>query len=91
MCREGCPTPGEHKTWGECLRAANIHVPTQESQHHGRGMSTRAWDGELAAYRDARSQGIRPSSTRLADTNAAVAVSRVADRAFDATTGGFAA
>lgn len=38
-------------------------------------MSTRKWDAELQAYRDARAQGIQPASTKLKDIKAAVAAS----------------
>lgn len=25
-CSSGCPTPGAHETWGECMRAKNTRV-----------------------------------------------------------------
>lgn len=89
-CRQGCATPGAHRSWGECLRAANVHVPQQESQFHGRGYSPRVWDAEIRAFKDASAQGIIPASTRMNDIRSAVAASRAADAAFDATTGRFA-
>jgi hypothetical protein len=53
-------------------------------------MSTKKWDAELQAYRDARAQGIQPSSTRMKDIQVAVEVSNRAGKAFkaDDSTGG---
>jgi len=53
-------------------------------------MSTKKWDAELQAYRDARAQGIQPSSTRMRDIKVAVEVSNQAGKAFkaDDSTGG---
>jgi len=47
-------------------------------------MSTRKWDAELQAYRDARSQGIQPASTKMKDIKAAVAASNHFGTAFKA-------
>jgi polysaccharide deacetylase 2 family uncharacterized protein YibQ len=47
-------------------------------------MSTRKWDAELQAYRDARSQGIQPASTKMKDIKAAVAASNHFGSAFKA-------
>jgi hypothetical protein len=72
MCRSGCPTQ-DHRTWGECARAAGIQMgsPAQRSV-------TKAWDGELEAYRKAREvDGLSPKTTKLADTQMAY---RMADK-----------
>lgn len=72
MCRSGCPTK-DHGSWGDCLRASGLQLgdPTQRS-------ATRAWDGELAAYRKAREvDGLSPKTTKLADTQMAY---RMADK-----------
>ena len=47
-------------------------------------MSTKKWDGELQAYRNARAQGIQPASTKLKDIQAAVAASNHFGKAFKA-------
>jgi hypothetical protein len=47
-------------------------------------MSTKKWDGELQAYRNARAQGIQPASTQMKDINAAVAASNHFGKAFKA-------
>lgn len=72
MCRSGCPTQ-DHSSWGECARAAGIQMgnPAQRS-------ATKAWDGELEAYRKAREvDGLSPKTTKLADTQQAY---RMADK-----------
>ena len=50
----------------------------------GGGMTNKAWDGELQAYRDARAQGIQPASTKRKDIEAAVAASNHFGKAFKA-------
>lgn len=62
MCRTGCPTGG-HETWGECARAANLRV-AYCGQGGGDATAQKKWDSELAAYRQARSEGIQPDSTK---------------------------
>lgn len=79
MCREGCKTK-DHATWGECLRAANIHVEAVDQ-----GVKRRH-EGELEAYRNARLQGIQPAGTRLHQVEAAVKASDRLGRAYDAAT-----
>jgi len=83
-CRSGCPTQ-DHADWGECARAANLHL----SGFGESGEKNRAWDRELSDYRDARRQGIQPASTRRAGIDQAVALSNIVDRPFDATDGSF--
>lgn len=54
MCTAGCPTPGVHKSWGECLRSKGLQFgpPATEVRRH--------WDAGLVAYREARRQGMQP-------------------------------
>lgn len=78
-CREGCKTK-DHRTWGECARAANMHIQAVDQ-----GVK-RSWEGELEAYRDARTQGIQPAGTRLSQTQAAVEASDRLGVAYDAAT-----
>lgn len=65
-CRTGCPTPGLHRTWGECARAASIQIGDLDASTQKR------WDKELNLYRSAREQGIQPSSTSATATRAAL-------------------
>lgn len=48
------------------------------------GMTQKAWDKELAAYKDARRQGIQPKSTRMKDIKEAVDISNKVGKAYDA-------
>lgn len=66
MCSTGCPTPGVHASWGECIRAKGAYVAPP-----GRG-SRQAWDAELSAYASARSQGIQPAGTQMRQVRRAV-------------------
>lgn len=61
MCRTGCKT-NDHKSWGECARAANFHNAgvAQRNEY-------KAYDKELSDYAYARSIGLQPSTTRKAD------------------------
>lgn len=65
MCRSGCPTPGAHSTWGECARDAHIGL---QNYLPGVGFYTNAQkstDRELAAYRQAKTDGLQPEGTRM--------------------------
>lgn len=83
-CRSGCPTQ-DHSSYGECCRAGVNFAPWySEDSRKGK-----AWHGELAEYRAATKQGIQPASTKTRDIRAAVKLSQMADRPFNAGTGGF--
>lgn len=70
MCRSGCPTPGQHQSWGECARAANLQVGPADTA------SRKSWDANLSKYRDARRQGLQP---QMPNAKSAEAAMRVAD------------
>lgn len=78
-CRTACPTPGVHRSWGECARAADIQVG---DLMNASGQKT--WDRELGLYRSAREQGIQPASTRTADVHRALDASDKAGKAVSA-------
>lgn len=67
-CTSGCPTPGAHNTWGECLRAKALEVTPSLMQRPSR----QRWDAELHAYGEARRQGIQPKGTQMHQVRAAV-------------------
>lgn len=77
-CRSGCPTPGAHRSYGECARAANIRVGQVDATAEKR------WDAELNAYAAARAEGIQPAGTSMAKVRAAVEASDRAGEAFNA-------
>ena len=76
-CSPNCPTQN-HKTWGECQRAKNLHLaPPQHSPQYQ--AQAKHWT-EIKEYREARKQGIQPKSTQLKDIRAAVQTSQRLDQ-----------
>lgn len=76
-CRTGCRAR-DHSSYGECLRDAGVRTYLASPSKGLDGTAQRRWDGELAAYRSARAQGIQPDgTTRKAVENAV----RASDRA----------
>jgi hypothetical protein len=76
-CSSACPTQ-DHKTFGECMRAKNLQLNPNLSDTG----SSKAWDAELSAYRDARAQGIQPSGTTMAKVREAVEISNATGVAY---------
>jgi hypothetical protein len=76
-CSTGCPTPGSHKTYGECLRAKNLQSSDRVTRD-----SAKAWDAELNLYRSAVEQGIQPDSTKRASVERAIKLSDQAGAAY---------
>jgi len=72
-CRSGCPTQ-DHGSWGDCLRASNIHMNAGDAKS-GLQQTKKQTDKELALYRAARKQGIQPESTRTKDIQSAIEIS----------------
>lgn len=62
-CRTGCPTQ-DHASWGECARASGLQIGDLGT---GRGVAKRT-DKRLGAYAQARSLGLQPPTTKLADS-----------------------
>lgn len=50
----------------------------------GRDIPDKKWNGELQAYRDARSQGIQPAGTNKAAVESALKASETMGRAYNA-------
>lgn len=61
-CRTGCRTQ-DHRSWGECARAARLQI----GDLTGTGVA-KSTDRRLAAYADARRQGLQPPSTKVQDS-----------------------
>lgn len=63
-CSSGCPTPGAHSSWGECVRSKNSTVMGLESTGNGLGGYTAdlKMHRENAAYRAACAEGLQPSA-----------------------------
>lgn len=79
-CRSGCPTQ-DHKSWGECARAASLKV-AYCGIGGGDATKQKKWDRELDSYKAARAQGIQPRSTKSRDIETAVKVSDMTGVAF---------
>lgn len=78
-CRSGCRTKN-HKSYAECLKAANAKTMMG-------AVVRRSTESELEAYRRARAAGIQPAGTTHAAIDAANATSDRYGAAFDATDG----
>ena len=78
-CSSSCVTK-DHKTFGECMRSKNLQLKPNLMNTQ----ATKAWDSELQAYRDARSQGIQPGGTSMAKVREAVEISERTGKAYNA-------
>lgn len=80
MCRSGCATK-DHKSWGECARAANLKV-AYCGIGGGDATAQNRWDGELSLYRAARAQGVQPDGTKRHQVEAALKASEAVGAAY---------
>lgn len=62
ICR--CPD-ADHLTFGECMRSKGVRVGYCRSAAGWDATREKRWDGELAAYRAARAEGIQPDGTTM--------------------------
>ena len=85
-CSSGCPTPGQHATFGECLRAKSLKV-AYCGIGGGDASVQKAWDRELGEFRAATAQGIMPASTKTRDIRKAVEISNQTGKPFRADAG----
>jgi hypothetical protein len=83
-CTSGCKTQ-DHQSYAQCLQAKSLRVAYCNSANGFDYTQQKAWDRDLAAYKDARAQGIQPSSTDRAAVNRAVAISNESGKAWDAS------
>jgi hypothetical protein len=77
-CRSSCPTQ-DHGSWGACARSARLQIGTIQNRPHAK-----AWDAEIAAYKDARRQGVQPAGTTMKQTTEAMEISQRTGKAFQA-------
>ena len=82
-CSSGCPTK-DHPTLGACLRAKGVRVAYCNSAGGQDATAQKKWDRDLAAYKDARSQGIQPATTKRKDVDAAIHMSNKTGTAYEA-------
>lgn len=78
-CSSSCKTR-DHRTFGECMRSKNLQLNPNLADTG----AVKAWDGELAAYKAARDQGIQPAGTKMHQVKQAVELSNNMGQAFDA-------
>lgn len=84
-CTTGCPNPGTHETWGACLKSKDLRAAVSiPGKGYDRAVQSR-WDKRIDAYKQARSEGIQPQSTRASDIQAAVKTSDAQGSAFIAS------
>ena len=83
-CRAGCLTR-DHKTWGECARAAALRIGWAKSHLGIDSSREKSKNRELDLYAEARASGIQPATTRTPDIHKAMDISEKAGAAFDAT------
>lgn len=79
MCSSRCPTPGAHKTFGECIRAKGLQIGDLK----GHDINKRG-ETDLQAYASAKAQGIQPSGIDRASVDRAIRISESSGRAFNA-------
>jgi hypothetical protein len=60
-CASGCPRPGSHETWGECVRSKGVAVMGLESTGNDY-TKARFVSRENAAYRAAVAEGLQPNA-----------------------------
>ena len=82
MCRSSCLSQ-DHKTWGECARAANLKVGYC-GQGGGDATGQKKMDRDLAAYKAARKEGIQPAGTQRHQIENAKKISDLTGQAFQA-------
>lgn len=61
-CRSGCPTQN-HRSWGECARAARLMVGWAQSAKGLDRTADKKNQAELDLYKSARDAGIQPDGT----------------------------
>jgi hypothetical protein len=83
-CSSNCPTPGDHATFGECLRAKRLHTAYMQDWKGRDATRQKRADKNLDDYAQARKYGIQPSSTRPADVQRAVRISEQTGTAYQA-------
>lgn len=83
-CTSGCRTQ-DHDSYAQCLRAKSTRVAYANSANGFDYTAQKKWDRDLAAYKDARAQGIQPSGTDRASVDRAVALSNEVGKAWDAS------
>ena len=80
-CRTGCYTK-DHASWAECARSANVTVAATTNSANKAGFDQTKRD--LAAYKQARADGIQPEGTTMDKIVAAKTATERLGRPYDA-------
>jgi hypothetical protein len=81
-CSSGCPTPGAHKSWGECVRSKNAKTLWVAPDNN---LTTqKQWQKDIDAFRAAKRQGINPEGSGRAQVERAIKVSNETGNPFGA-------
>jgi hypothetical protein len=84
-CASSCKEGG-HTSYGQCLRSKRLSVTGLESTNPSfTREADKAWNSELDLYDAARKQGIQPASTKREHIEAAIEVSQITQKPFDAS------
>ena len=83
-CSLGCPNPGSHASFAECMNDKGAKVAYANSAGGFDYTAQKAWDRNLDAYADAKRQGIQPATTQRKDVEQAVILSDHSGSAFQA-------
>ena len=82
-CSSSCLTQ-DHESWGACVRSKNlksaVSIPGKDYDRSGQ----KSWDRRIDSYKQARSEGIQPASTKSSDIAAAVKTSDATGTAYKA-------
>lgn len=82
-CTSGCPDQN-CQSYADCLRNKGARVAFCNSANGQDYTTQKKWDRDLAAYKDARRQGIQPASTQRDAVDRAVRISDAAGKAWTA-------
>ena len=82
-CTTGCKTR-DCESYAACLKQKAPKIAYCNSANGFDYTQQKTWDRDLAAYKDARAQGIQPSSTKRDAVDRAVAMSNEVGKAWQA-------
>lgn len=83
-CTTGCPFQN-CPSYAACLKGKGVKVAYANSANGWDYSTQKKWDRDLAAYSDARAQGIQPGGTSRDQVDRAVAISNETGKAWDAS------
>lgn len=82
-CTTGCPTQ-DCESYAVCLRGKGARVAWSNEAGGLDYTRQKKWDNDLAAYRDAKSQGVQPAGTQREQVERAMKISDAAGQAYQA-------